>query len=268
MPTNTVYFVHISDTHIGRTPDFELNGRNALARAERLVETINTLPAQPDFVVHTGDVVNEPHPEAYRLAARVFGRLDLPVYYVVGNHDRAAEIHHFLPMGPRQDLSPDRDMLSYIFESKGYRFLVTDARGPDEIAPRGRFSQRQLDLVRQEIERGGPPLVVFTHFPILPLDAVWMDTNMLTVNGPAFHELLQTAGARLRGVFHGHVHRPMQTMRDGILYASAASSLYQLGAWPHDAGVRIDENYPPGYSFVHLLPEQTIIHHHVVGGQG
>jgi 3',5'-cyclic AMP phosphodiesterase CpdA len=262
MPVQTAYFVHISDTHIGPSPDFERHGHNSYRCARRLVEIINGLPQQPDFVIHTGDVVYDPDPKAYLLAARVFAALDAPIYYVVGNHDRAQDIHHLLPMGPRQDLARERDLLTYTFEVKGNRFLVVDARGPQEIDPHGLFSARQLQIVSETVQRDDSPLTIFTHFPIFPLNSVWMDANMLTLNGPQFHDILVPARNRIRGVFHGHVHQHMQTVRDGVSYFSVASAFSQFAAWPADKDIQLDEHQPPGYSFVHLLPQQTIVHQH------
>jgi 3',5'-cyclic AMP phosphodiesterase CpdA len=262
MSAQTAYFAHISDTHIGPTPDYERHGHNPYWCARRLVELLNGLPQRPDFIVHTGDVVTEPDPKSYRLAAQLFARLEAPIYYVVGNHDRARDIDHFLPMGPRQNLAPERDLLTYAFEVRGYRLLVVDARGPAGIDPQGLFSERQLQIVRQELSANGPPLVIFTHFPILPLNSVWMDKNMLTINGAAFHDIVKQDVRRLRGVFYGHVHQPMQTSRDGVLYISAVSAFSQFAAWPSDVEVQLDPEHLPGFGFVHLMPEQMIVHQH------
>lgn len=227
-----------------------------------MVALIEQLPVRPDFVVHTGDVVSEPDPAAYRLAAQLFSRLTVPIYFVNGNHDQADDIRRFLPMGPRQGFAGDRDRLAYSFEMKGYRFLVLDGKGPDEIEPQGLLSEAQLAWVHREAEPIGPPLTIFVHFPALPMDSPWMDENMLLVNGQAFHEAIRPAAARLRGVFYGHVHQHMQTVRDGVLYVAAASVFAQFGAWPTDSVTRYYPERPPGFNFVHLLPEQTIVHQH------
>jgi Icc protein len=262
MPASTVYFAHISDTHFGPTATFRRHGHEPLSCAERLVSLLNRLPQRPDFVIHTGDVVSNPDPAAYRLAAQTLARLDVPIYYVVGNHDRARDVRHFLPMGPCEALTSDPDLLSYAFSVRGYRFLVVDARGPDEIDPHGLFSEAQLDIVRAEIASGAEPLTIFGHFPVLPLNSLWMDRNMTVLNGLAFHKIMREGRDRLRGVFYGHVHQPMQTWRDGVLYVSVASAFSQFAAWPDDVDVRLDGDHDPGYGYVHLLPEQTIIHHH------
>lgn len=259
----TVYFAHISDTHIGSTRDYSRHGYVPLPCAEKLVDIINDLPQRPDFVIHTGDVVSDPSDAAYALAAEVFARLEVPIYYVTGNHDVSADIHRFLPMGSKSDVSDDPNVLSYTFDVRGERFLVLDARGPDEIDPQGVLSAEQIDIVRSEATPKGPPLTIFCHFPALSMDSPWFDANMLIQNGMELHQALLPARDRLRGVFHGHVHQPMQTMRDGIVYVCAPSAFAAFNAWPNTIDhAEMDTDFLPGYSFLHLLPTQTIVHHH------
>jgi Icc protein len=254
--------VHVSDTHIGPTRDYARHGYPSWSCADRLVDLVNQLPVQPAFVIHTGDVVTDPHRASYRLAAETFARWQMPVYYVTGNHDRAMDIHRFLAIGPRNDVTPDRHVLSYTFEQKRYRFLVLDARGPASIDPHGILSDDQLALVRREAQPDGPPLTVFLHFPVWPLNSPWMDANMLLLNAAALHEALLPARHRLRGVFHGHTHQSMQIVRDGIVYTSVASTFAQLSAWPSDQDAGLDHDYPPGFNVVTLLPDQTIVRQH------
>jgi 3',5'-cyclic AMP phosphodiesterase CpdA len=261
-PPESVYFVQITDSHIGPTREFERDGHRPLPYAETVVELINQLPLRPDFVIHTGDIVDEPDPHSYRLAAATFSRLNIPIYYVNGNHDRSEDIRHFLPMGPGVESAGGPETLAYAFNVKGHRFLVLDGHGPEEIGPQGILSDAQLTWIREEAQPVGPPLTIFVHFPALPLDSPWMDENMLLINGMAFHEALRPAADRLRGVFYGHVHQHMQTLREGVLYVSAASLFIQLGAWPTDIDIRFYPERPPGFNFVHLLPAQTIIHQH------
>jgi Icc protein len=257
-----VYFVHISDTHFGPTADYSRHGHYPAPCARRVVEIINNLPQRPDFVVHTGDVVTEPDSAAYRLAAETLAPLEAPIYYVVGNHDTAADIRRYLPMGNKEDVDPDPDRLSYAFEVRGYRFLVLDARGPDAIEPNGLLPDSQFEVLAREADPEGPPLTVFLHYPVLAMNSIWMDEHMPVLNGEALHQALRPARNRLRGVFHGHVHQHMQIVRDGIRYSSTASVFSQFTAWPGDVEVEINRDEPPGYSFVHLLPDQTIVHHH------
>lgn len=258
-----VCFVHISDTHFGPDKAYGRDHHYPYPCAVKLVEVINSLPVRPDFVLHTGDVATNPDEAAYALAAEVLGRLQAPVYYATGNHDLARLIRAYLPMGPQQWLVADPEVLCYRFEVKGCRFLVLDGRAPDHLDPHGLLSEAQLDVVRQEATPDGPPLALFVHFPVWPLNSPWMDANMLIINGEKLHQALLPARARLRGVFHGHVHQSMQTTRDGITYTAVPSTYSQFSAWATDLQAERDPFYPPAFNFVQLLPQQTIVHQHL-----
>jgi 3',5'-cyclic-AMP phosphodiesterase len=257
-----LYFVHISDTHFGPVPGFANHGALALPAAQRLVDHINQMPVAPDFVIHTGDITNNPSPEAYQLASAVLSGIRLPVYYVRGNHDSAVDISHHMNMGPAEDLSEDRHHLTYAFTCKGRRFLVLDSHAPPEDDPQGFLSANQLALLHNEAAADGPPLTVFLHHPLLPMDSPWMDANMLVSNGLEVHNALLLARGRLRGVFFGHIHQSLQMFKDGILYVSAASSLNQMTSWPSDLIVQHQHDEPPGYNFVRLTSGQTTIRQH------
>jgi hypothetical protein len=183
---------------------------------------------------------------------------------VNGNHDQARDIHRFLPMGPKELLSKNLDVLAYRFMVKGHRFLILDARGPDEIDPHGVLSEEMLIILKNEAIVNGPPLTLFTHYPTHPINSIWMDAYMLIINGYKLHDMLVPINHRVRGVFSGHVHQNIQTVKDNILYVSVASTFSQFSAWPNETIIGLDSEYPPGYNFVHLLPEQTIVHQHIV----
>ena len=264
MQDEIVYFVHISDSHIGPSTEYVRHGHNAYRCLTAIVEQINSLPTKPDFVIHTGDVVAEPDSDSYRLAADVFSKLNVPIYFVTGNHDRARDIHRFLPMGPKQILSKNLDVLTYAFEVKNFRFLVVDARGPDEIDPHGLLSDEMLTILRNETSEDGPPLTLFSHFPVQPLNSIWMDAYMLVINGEQMHEMLVRVKDRIKGVFYGHVHQNMQTLKDGILYVAVGSTFSQFSAWPNDTKTGFDPLHPPAFNFVHLMSNKTIIHQHII----
>lgn len=83
VPRPEFVFAVISDTHIGHTAS-----RNA--RQVRLVRQLNRLG--PAFVIHLGDVVTSSpwrpkFKEQVEKALEIFGQLEVPIHYVVGNHD-------------------------------------------------------------------------------------------------------------------------------------------------------------------------------------
>ena len=258
MTANPIRFLHISDTHIGPTRDFEIYGSNTYDCVSQLVDTINALPIEPDFIMHTGDVVTDPFPEAYELAAEIFAKLKAPVYFASGNHDLSSMLIPALPMGPKEDLVDD-ELNCFRFEVGGQRFLVLDGRGPDEIEANGQLTEAQYQLLEKETGKDGP-LSIFIHFPALHLDTVWLDRDMLLLDGDRFHNIVKQA-KNLRGVFLGHTHRGGAQYRDGVLYSSVASPIGQFSMWPEDqqGAAAAGSGCTLFYNLVTLTDETTII---------
>src|SRR5579859_7313291 len=88
-PARPLRFLHISDTHIRADPAFTLYGHQPYAALKQLVATINALPYPFDFVLHTGDVVDDGQADSYATARSLLNQLRVPIYYLSGNHDDA-----------------------------------------------------------------------------------------------------------------------------------------------------------------------------------
>ena len=260
MPVQPVRFIHISDTHIGTTKDFLLHGSNPYKAAETLIQHIKQLPFKPDFIMNTGDVAAM-HGEdaAYDLAESLFKKLDMPCYYVTGNHDISERMQRRLTYGEKTILSEDLSANAYKFEKNGIDFLILNGRGPDSLDPHGLMSDYQMELLKHEIKKCNKPLAIFVHFPATSLDSVWLDRDMLLLNGDEFHKAICAKKEFIRGVFCGHVHRGMTTYQDGILYSSVGSSFLQFYAWPEEEKPEFQNDNIGFYNVVTLTPESTIV---------
>jgi uncharacterized protein len=72
-------FVFLADLHVGSSQSFK-----SLVKATEKIKENN-----PDFIVLVGDVVDEfTKKDEMQKTFELFGSLDIPVYYVYGNHDR------------------------------------------------------------------------------------------------------------------------------------------------------------------------------------
>lgn len=249
-------FIHISDTHIN--PDTQYIKDYAqvtpLVGARALVEELNRLPFTPDFVLHTGDVAFDPIPDVYTTCLDILAGIRVPVYYVAGNHDDAPSLQRIM-LG-RVDPLPT---LHYAFEVNGVQIVCVDSNGPAD-PPAGFVSRDQLEwlhgLCNADDER---PMVIAVHHNVLPVNIPWLDGFMRMRNGEAFHEAILPARDRIRGVFYGHVHQNLDTVRDGILYSSTLSSWCQFQAFPGMTTTTPDWGAEPGYSIVTVTDEQTFI---------
>jgi 3',5'-cyclic-AMP phosphodiesterase len=264
-------FVHIADTHVARSPDFVNHGHAPLANLRALVDAINALRFPIDFVLHTGDLVEDRSEAAYRLARRELSRLRLPIYYVAGNHDDADILQGVMldraPAGPRFDYGMTID---------GVRVAVLDSRGPHD--PEGTLTDEQLSRLRALCELDGKPLVIAIHHPPLPMDSLWLDhgwatadggsPNMLLDRGPEFLEAIAGARDRIRGVFFGHIHRACQVMHRGILFSSAPSGFGQFLTWPDQPSPGASPGEPAGFSLVTITADRTIVRQHFIARPG
>jgi Icc protein len=260
MTETLLRFVHLSDTHLSPDPNYGAgrhgSPHSSRAGAEALVRAVNALPFRPDFILHTGDVVYDPDPAAYAVAQTVLGALQAPVYYVAGNHDHGPTLQATLGgiVAPAASYYYEREI-------NGLQLLVLDSNGPAE-PPRGYIPDEQLDWLRERTSAvDARPLIVAVHHHLLPVNVPWLDGTMRTTNGEAVHAALLPARERLRGVFFGHVHQPLEMLRDGILYASAASSWCQFHAYPDQAEdtTLADSNSRPGFSIVTVTRQQTYL---------
>lgn len=226
-----IRYIHISDTHIGPTRDFLLQGINTSYPFEKVLKAIQNLPFTPDFIVHTGDVVADPDTRSYSLFAEMVRDIQIPMYYVSGNHDDSQMILSGLQIGERSQLISDK--LVYRFEVSGEQFLVLDGRGPQEIDPHGTISEEQLDMVESLLSKDQCPTSIFIHFPLIPTDCAWVDARMLLLEGEKLHKLFSKYRERIRGVFHGHIHSGTINVRDGMRYQSVGSTALQFGLMPY-----------------------------------
>jgi hypothetical protein len=89
------YFVHVTDTHLP-THEFSSGGwispdTSEMVDFREVINDINLI--NPEFVIHTGDLINEGELEdyldvrAYTKAQAILAELEVPVFLVAGNHD-------------------------------------------------------------------------------------------------------------------------------------------------------------------------------------
>ncbi|MCB1077862.1 MAG: metallophosphoesterase [Verrucomicrobiae bacterium] len=255
-----VHLIHISDTHIGPTRDFEVRGARSLSRLEALVDTINALDFTPDLIIHTGDVANDPDAAAYRLASDCLGKLKAPVYFCTGNHDDGRMMREMLPSAPSVPLIPDQDRLTYRIDLPDFKIYVLDGRIPEEEGPHGRLLDSELAAFRSELSAWDGEYAVFLHFPPLAVGSRWIDRHLLLSNGESLHQaMIEADPARNRGVFFGHLHRGLQIYRDGLLYTAVSSPACQFSVGPDDDTVAFDSRCPIAFNHVTFRPGVTMV---------
>ena len=257
MPRPLLTFVHISDTHIHPDPTYSKDYAEvtSYAGAQALVEQVNALPFDPEFVLHTGDVAYDPYPEAYNACRDILGEIKYPVYYLAGNHDKSIALQKNL-MAHGDPINP----LHYVFEHNGVQIVCLDSNDKRAEPPRGYVSDYQIGWLAGLCQaKDDRPMVIAVHHNPTLTGIRWLDSYMGIQNTEQFHQALLPARDRIRGVFFGHVHQNLDIYRDGILYCSTLSSWTQFHAWPGMVDTQSDKGAEPGFSVVSIYEDQTII---------
>lgn len=251
-----VSFVHISDTHIGDTDSFILYERNTSDATLKLIEHINSL-TDIDFVVHTGDIVNKPTHDSKLLSASIFSQINKPTFFVSGNHD-SPSIVDALQKGASERI--DEQGAARYFYLNDYLFLLLNTQGPPSIDPHGIFPGYLEELVENFLQKNkAKNIVIFNHFPALPINSPWIDRDMLMINGERLHSQLLTCKSQILGYFFGHIHHQTTQIRDGILYVSAPSPFSEFRIYPDNQEAVIDSNLPISFNYVTLYGKDVIL---------
>ncbi|QEC50994.1 calcineurin-like phosphoesterase family protein [Anseongella ginsenosidimutans] len=192
------------------------------------------------FVLHLGDFIDKGFRHFDTLNA-ITGKLQMPLYHVLGNHDfsvKAAERSKVLPkMGLRKAY--------YSFSKKKWRFIILNgndvslfANAPgsekymrakamleklkEEGAPNARdwngaVGGQQIKWLQKELalaERRGEQVIVACHYPLYPNGA-----SELLWNAARLRELAE-ASPQVVAWFNGHVHKSQYFPKNGVHYIS------------------------------------------------
>jgi Icc protein len=251
-------FIHISDTHLHPDPDYIEEGAiyPSVRVVQALVEQIDSLPFTPDFILHTGDIVYRATPEAYEAVAQMMAKLPAPIHYVAGNLDSAPLIQRIVLEREEAQITP---YLTYETEVNGLQLIVLDSNGPAQ-RPAGNLPDEQLGwleaICAAPVDR---PLIVALHHNPVRVGVDWLDNQMRAVNGERLHQIIQSAGKRLRGVFHGHIHQSIDVVQDGILYTSTASSGFHFDGSAESKLFDLDPHFLPSFSVVTIEADRTFV---------
>jgi len=237
------YFIQITDTHFGASKCTE--------HTARLVEIINHLPFEIEFVVHTGDITSNALADSniVKESQEVMNQLTMPVLYVPGNHDilkydvnRYAEIY-------KDKYGP----LLTRYEHEGVIFMGLYSNPMAKSFEYSGFDPaKELDLALKETE--GKPVVVFHHIP--SVEDFYLNTlhpGWETGKRTQWINILNSYN--VIAVLAGHFHRDEQHwLGDVPLYVSASVADF----WGRQPSYRIYEykNGRLSYRTQYLEPEE------------
>ncbi|MEI6048516.1 MAG: metallophosphoesterase [Bacteroidota bacterium] len=196
------FFIQVTDPQFGM---FENNNgfEKETYLYEKSVKEINRL--KPDFVVITGDFVNDPKDmsqiaEFKRITVKIDSKI--PVYYTPGNHD-IGKIPDYLSINSYiKNYGYDK----FAFKHKNSQFIgfnscIIKANTPD-------FEQRQYDWLKKMLAKSKKArhIIIFCHYQffVKSFDEPETYSNIGILNREKYLTLFDAN--KVKVVFSGHLH--------------------------------------------------------------
>jgi hypothetical protein len=229
------FFVQLSDTHWGYSGPANPDAQGTLPKA---IAAVNALPADPDFIVFTGDLTHLTLDGKLRRERLAQFRDQMAalrvrnIRFLPGEHDASADHGE----ASREFFGPSY----YAFDHKGIHFIALDNVSDSA----GAIGAEQLEWLAKDLA-GRPadgPIVVLTHRPLFDLQPQW---GWATQDGERALALLEPY-SRVT-VFYGHIHQENHHMTGHIAHHAATSLIFPLpapGSGPDHKPIAWDPAHP------------------------
>jgi 3',5'-cyclic AMP phosphodiesterase CpdA len=215
--TKGLTFLQISDSHVGF--DKPANP-NVLSTLEEAIGRVKTLPVQPSFMIHTGDITHLSKPKEFDDADQMISQAKLDVHYVPGEHDILDEEAKLY----RERYGRGAKGAGwYSFDANGVHFIGLVNVVNLKAGGLGNLGDEQLEWLEADLKSrsASTPIVVFAH---IPLWVVYKDWGWGTEDGGRALEYLKRFGSVT--VLNGHIHQVMQKVEGNVTFHTAQSTAF------------------------------------------
>jgi Icc protein len=228
---DSVKFIQISDSHLFDSADKKLIGVNTDASLRAIVALI---AEEKDIkgILATGDLSQDSSLESYQRFEDILSDLNLPVYWLPGNHDNPGYFHEPADNFPLSSRS--------IIETDHWRILLLDSVIPGDES--GHLAATELEYIEKNVHEDGKHHLLVLHHQPVPCGSDWLDTMKL--DNPDDLLRIITNKPSIRAVAYGHIHQADQKEIAGIPFYSTPSTCFQFT--PSTADFSLDTRLP-GY---------------------
>ena len=160
--TQGLTFLQISDSHVGFDKPANPNAKGTL---EEAIGRIKALPAQPSFMIHTGDITHLSKPAEFDDADKIISQSRLDVHYVPGEHDIIDEEAKLYRERYGRGSKGDG---WYSFDAGGVHFVGLVNVKNLKAGGMGSLGEDQLKWLADDLKgkTASTPVVLFAHIPL------------------------------------------------------------------------------------------------------
>jgi 3',5'-cyclic-AMP phosphodiesterase len=223
----------ITDVHIGFEPGNpeEFNSQ----RLNQMLQHFHEGPNRPDMLVISGDLTDYGDAESYQRLAHAIESCAFPVYLGLGNHDLRDTFSAQFPQFPTVS-----GFVQYVVNLDGLRLIMLDTLEIGRHA--GAFCDLRANWLRDRLaEAPNVPTIIIMHHPPIEVGIEWMTTDAAEPWVARFANVIDDFD-NIKGIWCGHIHRPISANWRGKMITVCASTAPQvvLDLSPIDANVPDD----------------------------
>jgi len=217
-----VKFVQITDSHFASSSK-EYTQREVEAAGgvlEKTIADINSIP-DVDFVVFSGDNIDQASPTDLKAFLAIANKLNVPYYMVIGNHEvfksQKFDKKEYMKIVSKYSNNCRPSGANYVFEKKGFVFLVVDGAKEVIPGPAGYYKKDTLKWLDKKLTHyKNSQVVIVQHFPIVE---PYHNRTHTTYNIQDYEAVLKKHH-NVIAIFSGHYHGNGENMKDGIYHVS------------------------------------------------
>jgi Icc protein len=211
-------FVQISDSHIGFKKEANPDVIGTLREA---VNQINSLPTEPAFLIHTGDISHLSKPEEFDAVDQILKSAKVGrSFFVPGEHDVLTDDGKgYLDRYGKGTKGAGW----FSFDNKGVHFVGLVNVLNLKAGGLGTLGTEQLGWLETDLKglSASTPVVVFAH---VPLWSVYPEWGWGTEDGAQALGYLKRFGSV--SVMNGHIHQTLQKVEGNITFHTATSTAF------------------------------------------
>ncbi len=233
----------ITDMHLFADAHQQLLGVPTLASFQAVLRQVDALEQRPDLLLLTGDLSQDGQDSSYRLLQSLVSPLDIPTYWLPGNHDCVPVMEDVLR--GTELIRPEKS-----FHAAGWNFVLLNSQVPGKV--QGALAAAELSRLETMLQQSDQPTVVALHHPPLVMASDWLDGSALQNPAALFAVLDRYPQVKL--VLFGHVHQDYNQARRQVQYLGTPSTSIQFE--PCSSAFALD-SAAPGFRLLHLYPDGT-----------
>jgi 3',5'-cyclic AMP phosphodiesterase CpdA len=133
----------------------------------------------------------------------------------------------------------------------------------DEASHAGQMCERRLSWFARQLAEtpSDRAILIFMHHPPFEVGVHAMDRIALAERAQ-FAEVVQPYQGRIRHLFFGHVHRPINGSWNGIPFSTLRGTNHQVAFDLDPSAPHFASHEPPAYAVALLNPGGVVVHTH------